>query len=857
MRLIECYIENYGNLSKQRFPFSEGLNNLCEGNGYGKSTLVSFIKAMFYGLPTHRANAKDFDDRVHYYPFNGGKFGGSLTFSMGGHAYRIERFFDKTSEKKDTLTIYRDHIVTDEFDRYAGEIGRAVFGVDEDSLTRTIFITSDAIELEATTSIGAKLNHLVDATDEAETYESAVKHIEETRKRLKASRGDNDEMSRVKARIAELESDIRNRRDISEALGDKYEALNRLQGEIRKKEAYYAQCAEAGKIAAQWVTYDNLVALASERAAQLQAIRDEYPHGLPTEEELTELENAITLCQKHTEDLSRATLTDEEQEKLSSLEVRFPDGVPSEEDLRELDDLHRRYTAVAGDATADAPEKSEQLLSLEQRFAAGVPSEETLAAYDSDLLRLQEINALLNAEATAAMPIRSPGSARRLPYLIAAALSLLLTVGGGISFLYSTALGVALLVAGGIGLFTTGFLYLLKNQANSAASMPSRDPARIAEQALLNDKLRSFLASYRYTCAAGVETDYANLKNDLATYKTEQERYEQACAAYQNRQTLCQELRRALEGALVIYGITGDPYEGVRVLHHEINEYKRLLQVRDKQAEARAIAIRGIKEANETIRTILARYRIPYTSAHKELLDSLKERRDALVRLEQEHTAQTERAEAYRIANGLTERPSAQDADTDLNKLKSTLETLRDRRAQILREIESDEHEVEPLDERIAELEMQKERLSAIKQRIYLLDAAKEALERAEAALMERYVKPVKDIFLRYAAPLERVLGERMHMDRNFSITFERDGEYRSYRHLSAGQRSLCALCFRLALIENMYREEMPFIIMDDPFVHLDADHLEKALALIRELSDGRQLLYLTCHEGRNAVYTA
>ena len=49
MKLLSCYIENYGKISATTFDFNEGLTAFCEKNGYGKTTLASFVKAMFYG----------------------------------------------------------------------------------------------------------------------------------------------------------------------------------------------------------------------------------------------------------------------------------------------------------------------------------------------------------------------------------------------------------------------------------------------------------------------------------------------------------------------------------------------------------------------------------------------------------------------------------------------------------------------------------------------------------------------------------------------------------------------------------------------------------------------------------------
>ncbi|MBQ3516575.1 MAG: AAA family ATPase, partial [Lachnospiraceae bacterium] len=50
MRLVSCYIENFGKLHRFSYDFQEGLNVICEENGWGKTTLAAFLKAMFYGM---------------------------------------------------------------------------------------------------------------------------------------------------------------------------------------------------------------------------------------------------------------------------------------------------------------------------------------------------------------------------------------------------------------------------------------------------------------------------------------------------------------------------------------------------------------------------------------------------------------------------------------------------------------------------------------------------------------------------------------------------------------------------------------------------------------------------------------
>ena len=42
MKLISCYIENFGGLHQFSYDFTDGLNVILENNGWGKTTLAVF-----------------------------------------------------------------------------------------------------------------------------------------------------------------------------------------------------------------------------------------------------------------------------------------------------------------------------------------------------------------------------------------------------------------------------------------------------------------------------------------------------------------------------------------------------------------------------------------------------------------------------------------------------------------------------------------------------------------------------------------------------------------------------------------------------------------------------------------------
>ena len=88
-------------------------------------------------------------------------------------------------------------------------------------------------------------------------------------------------------------------------------------------------------------------------------------------------------------------------------------------------------------------------------------------------------------------------------------------------------------------------------------------------------------------------------------------------------------------------------------------------------------------------------------------------------------------------------------------------------------------------------------------------------------------------------------------MDKDYKVSFERGGEIRSDKHLSAGQKAILDLCLRLALIDNVFKKTSPFILLDDSFSLLDESHMENVKKLLKELASDKQILYFTCHRSR------
>lgn len=55
MIIKECYIENFGKLSRFKKTFSEGFNVIVSENGWGKTTFSLFLRTMLFGMESKRA----------------------------------------------------------------------------------------------------------------------------------------------------------------------------------------------------------------------------------------------------------------------------------------------------------------------------------------------------------------------------------------------------------------------------------------------------------------------------------------------------------------------------------------------------------------------------------------------------------------------------------------------------------------------------------------------------------------------------------------------------------------------------------------------------------------------------------
>ena len=167
------------------------------------------------------------------------------------------------------------------------------------------------------------------------------------------------------------------------------------------------------------------------------------------------------------------------------------------------------------------------------------------------------------------------------------------------------------------------------------------------------------------------------------------------------------------------------------------------------------------------------------------------------------------------------------------------------------RQIEDVRGELDQISDEKEKLDMLLERRKTLQHRFAVLEKTRGFLSDARAAFTARYIAPVKESFDSYYRLLSGGDEKMYQLDADLTITAREFGAQRDTAFLSEGFQDLVGLCRRQAMIDAMYEEERPFLVLDDPFVNLDEKKTEQALLFLQKIAQKYQVIYLTCHSSR------
>lgn len=796
MKLRSCHIENFGKISDLYIDFTDGINVIREPNAWGKSTLAAFIKVMFYGFDSRKEPGAFEKERNRYRPWQGGIYGGELDFSIGNRTYRISRTFGRT-EKRDEFHIYDLSTNLESVD-FTSNLGEEIFDLDSNSFKRSIYIAQKDCESRTSDGINAKLGNLAANTNDINNYESAQDRLKNLANQMTPNRVTGS-ISKRRNRLTELGQELKSFEAADAAMmelkGKLKESEAKKEALSQKRDAYAKElriASEESRRTEQRKNYQGICSEYEEKQKIVMAFRQLFPYGVPSDEVLGEQVKAARRMEEEETLLHHLELTEGEQEKSHRLADMFEDILPTD---------------------AEIDERIEEWSGLSQ-----LREEHSRCLHQLELAERESRNA---KEAPEEPSSRSNGAVVGGILLeFAGVLAIVL----GIVFRTSIPYAEFIMIAGGAVLvLATAVLFAgisrrkkeesaryrkhlewekeQKSREYGMKELRQQEKEKDAEIQRMKAKTKEYLGKYRISCE---EKEYASSLYELKNLLHEYQRLKERRQKYQESEKQWRRHRADMDAfgkkLGVVFGedVTAD----VAFLQKEAAEYR--------MASLAAEAVRKKKESFEAGTDMKALF-----------------------------------AEPQNVG-------SLEEINQQIHFLDHGIEEVRSAIEQYTRQLEDLQEQLDLKDEKEQELAACQKQQDEENRMYTTVTLTQEYLQRAKEQLTARYMAPISDAFRKYYRILSGSADEDWTIDANIAIRRREQGELREAKWLSAGYQDLIGICMRLALVDAMYQEEKPFLILDDPFINLDEEKSRHGMALLTQVAKEYQTIYFTCHKSRD-----
>ena len=188
---------------------------------------------------------------------------------------------------------------------------------------------------------------------------------------------------------------------------------------------------------------------------------------------------------------------------------------------------------------------------------------------------------------------------------------------------------------------------------------------------------------------------------------------------------------------------------------------------------------------------------------------------------------------------------------TELNFVQSEYTEKTNERANMIASVAKYEQMLDSVPELMDEKDRLKEKIVQYDEEYEILSLTSKYLKEADENLKIKYREPLENSFNKYLSKITGDYKVKAEIDVDLKVTVMESSGAKISDYYSKGYRNVFEICKRFALINVLFRDEKPFIILDDPFYNLDDEKLQSALKLIKEISEEFQIIYLVCHDSR------
>lgn len=826
MKLVSLHIDNFGKFNNFDLSFEEGLNQFIEKNGWGKSTITAFIKVMFYGFDNSSKRDLYENEKKRYKPWNGGVYGGNITFLINDKCYTIYRTFE-TKDKDDTFRLTDTKTRLDSND-YSSNIGYEIFKIDSDTFKKTLCIYENNCVTESTGDIEALLGDELSDTDDVNNFDKVIKNMDDKLNALSPTRK-TGELYKQKEQIAMIQTEIKEMPVLEESIDTTIDYIKDKEKQVQKLSLDKQHIKEELDKASYYNDMQSILKQYDIYRRQLEEKKQAYDDKLDEFGKLPDIE-AVHM------NIMYADKALDTYSQLKALEL-------NQTQYKRLCELKEEVSGYTHDEIKQQIDNIKQLDELKSEI-----QRELSAVHEYESQNRQNTTSDINKENNYNENKKAINKHVKVSLL-----------GGIIAGLLFIVIGAV--TGAGVFLIPLGVIFIIAG--------------------IISNKKKT----------AGVVSDdgddkYNNKNTPDMNAQDEIERRERAYTHINELKNNYKKQYSIIKDWLDTHNIEFGPdvvYK-LSTIDNGLYEYDRLIkQQHDYNARYKES---GIDECVRNICTFISGFHNYMSSGLTYMLSDdnkkldimllIKECNNCLYKMKQNIEVighiKKEYDEAYNTLNVFESKhkdidknlkmKSGENTDQILNMsvLNSQLDDIIEKTEQCNNDISDYTSRLYTYQDRLDELSDKKNMLTELQEDYEIrlknynnLKLSREYLIKARISFSCKYQIPVNNKFNEYIDICSNVTDahDKYSLDVNNNLLKNEYGQEREIRFFSSGAKDIAGLCLRLAFINAMYKEDCPFIIMDDPFVNMDDNIISGAKRLINVLSDSYQIIYFTCHESR------
>lgn len=359
MKLLRCHIDNFGVFHDYDMEFSDGLNVIMQENGWGKSTLTAFLKAMLYGFDSRRTRDITENERRRYIPWQGGKFSGTLDFEANGKQYRIQRSFGEVP-RNDRCRV--TELATGlPCPQTGNSVGEWLFHLDSEAFKRSVYIADTVFDAaKGRSGLHTRLNAVVSEANDIGKYDAAIAMLEQRRKFYEKT-GNRGEIAEISNKIVAYQQEKRSFESMIHEISQIRSHMETLKAHLQSIEEKIAvvrkeiaeEEARNQSIRATMKVYSEMQQQMKAIEKKLHTLLEQAGGSIPDGAVLAETEKLLLAYDQLNERIqSNMKELNAVQTAISEIKERYNGSVPESKVIRDIRDAAKKIQHHRADMEA-------------------------------------------------------------------------------------------------------------------------------------------------------------------------------------------------------------------------------------------------------------------------------------------------------------------------------------------------------------------------------------------------------------------------------------------------------------------------------------------------------------------------